>query len=429
MRVLTVKTATNEADLDRTLPRPGPLPEGKGIYVVKPDSKFLADVLQSGGGDLKKCYQCATCAVVCDLNSGQRPFPRKEMLWAQWGLKDRLVADPDIWCCHQCNDCSTRCPRGARPGDVLAALRQQTIEHYAVPQQVARCVNQVKYLPLMLLIPAVLLVVALLLRDPVYKVGQGVLQYAQHPGFYADLFPHWLLIGFFSFFWGLAMLGALTGIVRFWLAMKAADEAAGRYQPTVGIVPSIVNTVKLIFTHDKFAQCQAKQSRRWAHLGAFYGFVALFLVSVWAVVALYMINPLIANHEQHLLYPFALWNPWKILANLGCIALIAGCIIAIRDRLSGKPEAGANTSFDWLFVALLFSVGTTGLLTELLRLIASPGPDAATPLQLLAYAVYFVHLVVVFQLLVYLPYSKFAHVLYRTVALVYVEHSGRNHSH
>jgi quinone-modifying oxidoreductase subunit QmoC len=263
---------------------------------------------------------------------------------------------------------------------------------------------------------------ALLVRDPIWASAQGILQYLHHEGFYADLFPHWLLIGFFSTFWGLAMLGAAVGVVRFWRAMKAADEAAGRYKATLGIVPSAVRALAPIFTHDKFSKCTSHASRRTAHLGAFYGFVALFLVSVWAVIALYMINPLIPGHQSDLLYPFAVWNPWKILANLGCIALIAGCVLAIRDRMSDKKERPASTASDWIFVWLLLSVGITGLLTELLRFVAQPAESAG--LKYIAYAIYFVHLTVVFYLLVYLPYSKFAHIVYRTVALIYNEHSG-----
>jgi quinone-modifying oxidoreductase subunit QmoC len=390
-------------------------------YRITPDTDFLRATLAEGGEDLKRCFQCATCSVVCELSEGIRPFPRKEMIWAQWGLKDRLVADPDIWLCHQCNDCSTRCPRGARPGDVLGALRRQTMLHYAVPQLLGRAVQQVKYFPLMLLIPAVLLMLALVVKTPLWGSANGMLQYLQHEGFYADLFPHWLLIGFFTFFWGLSMLGGLAGLVRFWKAMKAADKAAGGYKPTLGIIASILRVLRPIVTHDKFAKCATHVSRRWAHLAAFYGFAALFLVSVWAVVVLYMINPLI---KDHFAYPFGLLNPWKILANVGCLILIGGCVLAIRDRIGNKKEAGASTPFDWIFVWLLLGVGTTGLLTEVFRFVAEPAGSKG--LQYTAYTIYFVHLVVVFQLLVYLPYSKFAHVLYRTAALIYAEHTGRN---
>ncbi|HKJ93488.1 MAG TPA: 4Fe-4S dicluster domain-containing protein, partial [Longimicrobiales bacterium] len=167
--------------------------------LLEPDRAFIDAVIAGGGQDLKKCFQCATCSVACGLSTDHAPFPRKEMHWAQWGLKDRLMADPDIWLCHQCNDCSNRCPRQARPGDVLAAVRRQAIQHYAVPHRLAAWVNSLRTLPMMFLIPVVLLTAALLLRDPLSAaLGMG-----EADGFYAEFFPHWLLISFFSLFVGL----------------------------------------------------------------------------------------------------------------------------------------------------------------------------------------------------------------------------------
>jgi quinone-modifying oxidoreductase subunit QmoC len=384
--------------------------------LLKPDREFVERIVASGGGDLKKCFQCATCSVVCELSNGRTPFPRKEMAWAQWGLKDKLFADPDIWRCYQCNDCSTKCPRGARPGDVLAAVREQAVKHYAVPHFLGVWVNQVKRLPVMLLIPIILLALALMVRPP---LEQAFAFGAPH-GFYAEVMPHWLLIGLFTFFTGLAFLGAVIGLVRFWGAMKTADRAAATNGNTVGLASSVVRTVASIFSHARFGKCGTEASRRWAHTLAFYGFLALFATTVWAVIDMY-VSPRLFGIDS--MYPFDLLHPIKILANVGAVLLIVGCFRAIRDRLHREAEDGGSTSFDWIFVWLLLAVGVTGVVTEILRLIAES--TGATIPQYAAYSVYFVHLALVFGLLVYLPYSKFAHVVYRTTALVYAERSGR----
>ena len=393
--------------------------------LLKPDRKFVEEVIAAGGGDLKKCFQCATCSVVCGLSNGSSPFPRKEMIWAQWGLKDRLISDPDIWLCHQCNDCSQRCPRGARPGDVLAAVRQKTIEHYAFPSVMGKWVNSVKAVPLMLvLIPALLIAGALLVRGPVEAAFPFLVGPHAHD-FYAHFFPHWLLIAFYTTLTLLTFGGLIVGLLRFWGGMKASDEAFGREEPVLGLIPSAIRAVTAVFTHARFGKCTDQASRKTNHLLAFYGFLALFIVTSWAVVDIYLM-PFFGVDS---LYPFNLMHPMKILANVGGILLIIGAGKAIMDRMNAPADGKhQSTSFDWIFVWLLLMVGLTGYTVEVFRFVAEAqyGAEAyAGALAVPAYSIYFVHLVSVFGLLVYLPYSKFAHIWYRAVAMIYAEHTGR----
>ena len=385
--------------------------------LLKPDRKFVEELIASGGGDLKKCYQCATCSVVCELSNAPSPFPRKEMIWAQWGLKDQLMADPNVWLCHQCNDCSQRCPRGARPGDVLAAVREKAVQHYAIPQFLASWVNSVKHIPVMLvLLPAVLLTLALLARGPVEEMlGLG----EPHHAFYAEFFPHWLLIAFYTTLTTLAFLGLVVGLFRFWAAMKAADIAEGRSTGVVGFVPSVIRALTAILTHNRFGKCTDQANRRLAHLTAFYGFIALFIVTTWATMDIYLMPRLGIDS----MYPFNLMHPMKILGNIGGILLLFGCVKAVLDRRAATRDGLASTSFDWIFVWLLLLVAVTGFITEVFRFIVDM--DQRTMLEYSGYGIYFVHLVCVFGLLVYLPYSKFAHLWYRTVAMIYAEYSGR----
>lgn len=375
--------------------------------LINPDLKFIKEIIASGGGSLKRCYQCATCSVKCSLSQDKDPFPRKEMIKAQWGMKEELLASPDIWLCHQCNDCTTYCPRGAKPSDVLSTIRRLAIVHYGFPGFLARWVNQPKFLPLLILIPILLLGLALLVRDPISnslgieKQLSGKIVYAS-----TTMFPHWLLNTFFLSFCVLTFIAVIVGAIRFWRAMKAAD---GNRPPAKGLMPSIVSTLKKIMTHDNFASCTTEHSRYLSHMWVFFGFIALSIVTIWVITI--SVNPLL---RKEFIYPFNFWNPLKIIANLGGVALIAGCVLMIWNRLE---QDRTSTYFDWVFILTLLAAGVTGFITEVLHY---------ARVNDLRYPVYFAHLVFVFMLLTYLPYSKFSHLIYRTAALVYAEYSGRS---
>ncbi len=371
--------------------------------LIEPDMNFVKKIEDFGGDTLKKCFQCATCSVVCKLSPENNPFPRKEMLWAGWGLKDRLVTDPDIWLCHQCNDCSAYCPRGAKPGDVLAAVRNYSFMHYAFPSILGKALSDSKFLPILLGIPVVILL---------FLMGiAGHLNIPQGEIVFEKFVPHYIVDPLFITVSILMFISLIVGVTRFWNGMKQGVHPSVSKKVPVGdfvklhVIPTLVD----IFKHSKFMKCDRNRWRYIAHLLIFYSFIALAMVTGIVFLGLYFLG------FEHML-PLAQWNPVKLLANAGAIALFVGCTIVISNRLKEEEKKSKSTYFDWVFIMVVYFIAISGILTELTRLAHLAG---------LAYSLYFVHLVLVFYLLAYLPFSKFAHMIYRTVALVYSSYSGR----
>jgi quinone-modifying oxidoreductase subunit QmoC len=379
---------------------------------IEPDLEFIQTISKRTGDYFVKCFQCGTCSATCAISPDSSPFPRKEMAWAGWGMKDRLLTDPDVWLCYQCNDCSTRCPRDARPGDVLGAIRQECVINFAFPRFLGRWVNEPRCIPLLLGIPITLLALALYLKDPIEK-ALGLTRFAGERIMYSysSVFPHWLLNSFFILFCVLALIAAIIGVRRYWQALKNSNSVSGIKSGGESFSSCIVSVTKDIFTHKNFSDCTAARPRYWAHLLVFFGFIGLTAVTLWVITA--GVNPLIKNT---FVYPFGFWSPWKILANLGGLAILGGCGIMIRDRFANVREAGFGNYFDWLLIGTLLTVVFTGFFTEVLHYVR---------LEPHRHIIYFVHLVFVFAFLVYLPYSKLAHLLYRAVAMIYAEHTGR----
>lgn len=390
-----------------------PVHSSKGRSVrVEPDLEFIRALSRSGGDSLKKCIQCGTCSASCPLSPETAPFPRKEMAWANWGMKDRLLTDPDVWLCHHCNDCSTNCPRSTRPGDVLGAVRQQCILHYAFPRFLAKWVSQPRFIPILLAIPAILLGLAARYRDALgdflgFSTPAGdTIVYSFIP-----TFPHWLLNSFFGFFVILSMLTAVVSVWRFARGLRTSSVWGEDPRPVKGVFASIWSVFLKIFTHDKFTSCETDHSRSISHFFVLFGFLALSVVTLWIITG--PINPVI---RSDFVYPFSFWSPWKILANIGGLAVLTGVLLMIWERLYFGHLAGTSSYFDWVLVWSIFLVVVSGFATEALHYLRmAPHRHVA----------YFIHLVFVFALLVYLPYSKFAHLLYRMTAMVFAERFGR----
>jgi quinone-modifying oxidoreductase subunit QmoC len=367
--------------------------------LIQPDLDWKREIIGLDAPDLSVCYQCGTCTAVCPISTPDNPFPRKEMVWVQWGLKERALGNGSIWLCHQCSTCNAYCPRDAKPSNVMAALRDYSIGHYAVPRVLGRALGEPRALPLLFALPVVLFLAILAGLGHLGSLPPG-------PIVFSRFMPIWIVEVVFIVSIGLSMVGALVGGLRYWRAMDAARAGLDGH----GATPGLIATLAEILRHRKFRQCAEtpagtrrthKEHLYHTHLLVFWGFLGLVVTTASVGIGIYAFG---------YLTPWPLWHPVKILGNVSGAAVIAAVAIFLWRRIRDARRAGKSTYSDWLFLSVLLLTTLTGFLSQGLRL---------ADVRALAYPVYFVHLVLIYVLLVYIPYSKFAHLVYRTAAMLH----------
>jgi ferredoxin len=368
------------------------------------DVSLLRKIKKHGAGmtlDVSACFNCGNCTAVCPLAQDSSGFPRRMIRMAQVGMEQELLASEDLWRCYACGECTQTCPRQAYPAEFMAAARSYAISRYDFTG-LAALANRSAWGNL-LVFAFFSAVFSLLLLSKANSGGPQLPLFEFLPGEWIHnigvvLFT---VVGLSAFF-GFASMAA-----RYW--RQSRDKGISlRFAALPGAVYTALSDALL---HRRFQQCDSGEQtpvrpdeplylRAWfVHAAVMGGFLSMLL----ATTLDFLLKPIGS--------PAPPWYPMRILGLVGGLVCLYGLAIVLYRRAQAKEAPYTKSSFsDWFFPVLLTVTVLTGIFCEIVVYLPSP--------TLLGHWVFFAHVVLAMDLVAMLPLTKFAHVFYRTLALV-----------
>jgi citrate/tricarballylate utilization protein len=148
-----------------------------------------------------------------------------------------------------------------------------------------------------------------------------------------------------------------------------------------------------------YPQQASSSARRFYHSLLFYGFLSATVSTILAAIY---------QHFLRELPPYAVTSAPVLFGTAGGVAMIVGVsgLIAIKIKSDRRPAYARAFGTEYLFLVLLGLASLSGILTLVFRSTRAMG------------SLLFIHLALIAALFITIPYGKFVHSIYRSLALL-----------
>jgi len=370
------------------------------------DPNLMYELKEFGAVGMEKCINCGNCTAICSLSKDEDRFPRHMIRMAQLGMKDELLGSQELWLCYNCGDCSETCPQGAEPANFMAAARCYAVTHYA-PLKIG---NLFCKRPLVGGLIAFLMVIFFSIfmygeRQIVATDQLKLFGFIPYELIHAAGLAAMILIGLISVVTILTMMSRIARVnnLSFRNFLKGSQMHWFRAFWDAVVVQSL-------WQKRYREECEAPEnmgawylSKWFVHAATMWGFLGLLFAT-----ALNYFLDIIGVKATGTFVP--IWYPTRLIGTLSGLLFMYGVTVLLYKRWKSVDKAHSfSRPSDYIFLTLLWLSGITGFIIEIALYL--PGAP------MWGYWMFIFHVAVSITLLLLLPFTKFAHAIYRIVAL------------
>ena len=361
---------------------------------IRVNPKLIDELESYGAEDVSKCYHCGNCSAVCPLSKDPFIFPRQSMRYLQMGLETKLESNLEPWLCYYCGECS----------DALPARRRAGRDHDEPAPLAHRPLRLHRHLAALLPLlegraRGAILLVAFLTGAGFLAFGfaQGDINVYGGPNAFLPerRSDPCLRLAHGRLSPGLA---AAINCARMWWFTIGRDKTC-----TFALQATTSRRLYLLplhfLTQKRYSQCDKK--RPWVlHLVLMLSYVTML------ILIMFFLRVMQAGPEID-------WTCHVFGLPRHASAFSATTVLALRGRIKKtEPHYKHSHESDWMFLICSCSSPATGILQFT--------SCTAAALDAAANIVYVIHLMAVVPMLVLeVPFSKWAHLAYRPLAMYF----------